>query len=145
MVIMRNPQWALVITLVYSRVLGHGFSSCKIKSMSQMIKEIVERAGYTRMLPYRSCRQGYIWLVSSIKGLKEIKPTWTWYTPRSVLDRSHLGHLTGLECPKGSTKRKRVSLLANHPTMNRLACLIVIAGFHDFSSSRIDKQTVPDG
>jgi len=26
-----------------------------------------------------------------------------------------------------------------------LACLIVIAGFHDFSSSRIDRQTVPDG
>ena len=24
-------------------------------------------------------------------------------------------------------------------------CLIVIAGFHDFSSSKIDRQTVPDG
>jgi len=25
------------------------------------------------------------------------------------------------------------------------ACLMVIAGFHDFSSSKIDKHTVPDG
>ena len=24
-------------------------------------------------------------------------------------------------------------------------CLMVIAGFHDFSSSRMDRQTVPDG
>jgi hypothetical protein len=30
-------------------------------------------------------------------------------------------------------------------TSKILACLIVIAGFHDFSSSRIDRQTVPDG
>jgi hypothetical protein len=30
-------------------------------------------------------------------------------------------------------------------TLKILACLIVIAGFHDFSSSRIDKQTVPEG
>ena len=30
-------------------------------------------------------------------------------------------------------------------SFDMLACLIVIAGFHDFSSSRIDRQTVPDG
>lgn len=29
--------------------------------------------------------------------------------------------------------------------VSQRTCLIVIAGFQDFSSSRIDKQTVPDG
>ena len=29
--------------------------------------------------------------------------------------------------------------------MHRRTCLIVIAGFQDFSSSRIDRQTVPEG
>jgi len=37
-------------------------------------------------------------------------------------------------------------LLQSHwKTVNRNTCLIVIAGFHDFSSSRMDKQTVPEG
>ena len=28
---------------------------------------------------------------------------------------------------------------------SQLTCLIVILGFHDFSSSRMDRQMVPDG
>jgi hypothetical protein len=31
------------------------------------------------------------------------------------------------------------------PRLNGHTCLIVIAGFHDFSSSRIDRHTVPEG
>lgn len=30
-------------------------------------------------------------------------------------------------------------------SMQERTCLTVIAGFHDFSSSRIDRQTVPEG
>ena len=33
----------------------------------------------------------------------------------------------------------------NRRVIRGRACLIVIAGFHDFSSSKMERQTVPDG
>jgi hypothetical protein len=36
-------------------------------------------------------------------------------------------------------------MVESSSTESQLACLMVMAGFHDFSSSRIERQTVPDG
>jgi len=37
------------------------------------------------------------------------------------------------------------NLMSALDSINKLTCLMVICGFHDFSSSRIERQMVPEG
>ena len=90
----------------------------------------------------RSCITISVFVTSFFK--QEL--TWTWYKRHFGLDRWHWGYQVDLGSPKESVDWSRKStLFLGRDTSKTLACLIVIAGFHDFSSSRIDRQTVPDG
>jgi hypothetical protein len=46
---------------------------------------------------------------------------------------------------ESTIRRRGCSCNSLQPGQIQLTCFTVIEGFHDFSSSRIDRQIVPDG
>lgn len=63
---------------------------------------------------------------------------------RFAQDHWHLGHPVGLEY-LAISNNATIRTCFWDSNEGRYTCLIVMAGFHDFSSSKMERQTVPDG